>query len=358
MKILQLYLFKCFIHGFLISLAVLLSIEIFFSFTAEIKYLNDGNYSFFKLIQYILLNIPRSINIMFPYAVLIGAMLSLGAMASDLEFVSMQAAGISVSKIMFIILSQVFVLSIVFYLMSDFIVPKYTTKAEQKKNFAINKKIIFQRNGVWFKDDNAFIKIREIYSESNLKEIIIYNYNEENKLQYISYIKEADLINGKWILKGVNKTFFSTNPISKEYHKVQIKDEFINQQLINIKTQNSLSLSLSDVRKNIKYLDNNNLDTTVQTKIFWEKLFQPVSTVIMLFLAMPFIFGRYRQNNLSKRIVIGVLIGISFFIVSSILPNIGIVLGIYPFFNILLTNIMFVVIGYYLYEHHLETGLR
>ena len=358
MKILQLYLFKRFIFGFLISLAVLLSIEIFFSFTAEIKYLNSGNYSFTKLVQYILLNIPRSINIMFPYAILIGAMLSLGAMASDLEFVSMQAAGISVSKIMFIILSQAFALSIIFYSISDFIVPKYTIKAEQKKNFAINKKIIFQRNGIWFKDGNAFIKIREIYSESNLKGIIVYDYNEENQLQAISNIKEADLINGKWILKGVNKTLFSTNPISKKYHKVQIKDKFVNQQLINIKTQNSLSLSLSDVAKNIRYLNNNNLDTTVQTKIFWEKLFQPFSTVIMLFLAMPFIFGRYRQNNLSKRIVIGVLIGISFFIVYSILPNIGIVLGIYPFLNILLTNIMFVVIGYYLYAHNLEIGLR
>ena len=54
---------------------------------------------------------------MFPYAVLIGAMLSLGAMASDLEFVSMQAAGISVSKIMFTILSQVFVLSIFFVML-------------------------------------------------------------------------------------------------------------------------------------------------------------------------------------------------------------------------------------------------
>ena len=72
MKILQLYLFKRFIYGFLISLTVLLSIEIFFSFTAEIKHLNTGNYSFFKLLQYILLNIPRSINIMFPYAILIG----------------------------------------------------------------------------------------------------------------------------------------------------------------------------------------------------------------------------------------------------------------------------------------------
>ena len=134
--------------------------------------------------------------------------------------------------------------------------------------------------------------------------------------------------------------------------------KFINQQLINIKTQNALSLSLSDVGKNIRYLDNNNLDTTIQTKIFWEKIFQPVSTVIMLFLAMPFIFGRYRQNNLSKRILIGVLIGISFFIVSSILPNIGIVLGIYPFFDILLTNALFVVIGYYLYMRQLEIGLR
>ena len=236
MKILQLYLFKRFIYGFLISLTVLLSIEIFFSFTAEIKHLNTGNYSFARLVQYILLNIPRSINIMFPYAVLIGAMLSLGAMASDLEFVSMQAAGISVSKIMLTILSQVFVLSIIFYLISDFIVPKYTIKAEQNKNLAINKKIIFQRNGVWFKDDNAFIKIREIYSESDLKGIIIYDYNEENKLQSISDIRKADLINGKWILKNVTKTFFSTNPISKKYYKVQIKDEFINQQLINIKT--------------------------------------------------------------------------------------------------------------------------
>ena len=358
MKILQLYLFKCFIHGFLISLAVLLSIEIFFSFTAEIKYLNDGNYSFFKLIQYILLNIPRSINIMFPYAVLIGAMLSLGAMASDLEFVSMQAAGISVSKIMLTILSQVFVLSIIFYLISDFIVPKYTIKAEQTKNFAINKKIIFQRNGVWFKDGNALIKIREIYSESNLKGIIIYNYNEENKLQSISDIRQADLTKGKWVLKDVKRTFFSTTPISKEYHTVEIKDKFINKQLINIKTQNALSLSLSDVGKNIRYLDNNNLDTTIQTKIFWEKIFQPVSTVIMLFLAMPFIFGRYRQNTVNKRIVIGVLIGISFFIVSSILPNIGIVLGIYPFFNIFLTNILFVVMGYYSYMSQLEAGLR
>ena len=39
------YLFNRFILGFIVSLTVLASIEIFFSFTAELKHLNVGNYN-------------------------------------------------------------------------------------------------------------------------------------------------------------------------------------------------------------------------------------------------------------------------------------------------------------------------
>ena len=97
--ILYKYLFYRFMAGLSVSLLVLVSIEIFFSFTAELKYLNVGNYGIVSIIKYTILTIPKSIFIMFPYAVLIGAMLSLGAMASDMEFISMHAAGISISKI-------------------------------------------------------------------------------------------------------------------------------------------------------------------------------------------------------------------------------------------------------------------
>ena len=83
----------------------------FFSFTAELKYLNEGTYDFLAISKYITLNLPKSITIMFPYAMLIGAMLSLGAMASDHEFVAMQSAGISVSKIISLILIQSFLIS-------------------------------------------------------------------------------------------------------------------------------------------------------------------------------------------------------------------------------------------------------
>ena len=348
------YLFHRFIIGVMVSLTVLVSIEIFFSFTAELKYLNIGDYNILMVTKYVILNIPKSLEIMFPYAVLIGSMLSLGAMSSDMEFVSMQSAGISISKIITIILIQAFLLSSIFYYATDSLVPKYSSKAEMKKNFALNKKLIFNKNGVWFKDQNNFIRIKEIYSDSKLKGILMYHYDANDSLTLIKDIKYAEFINNKWHLQEIKETMINNSLITKKYIKEDYIDNLINRKLINIKTHKSSSLSLADVSQNIKYLTKNNLDSSVQKKIYWEKVFMPLSTVIMLFLSMPFIFGKHRSANLSKRLVLGLFIGIGFFIIMSILPNLGMVFGVLPFINVLLPHILFIGLGKYLLEYQLR----
>ncbi|MDA7841435.1 LPS export ABC transporter permease LptG [Gammaproteobacteria bacterium] len=351
------YLFNRFILGFIVSLIVLTSIEIFFSFTAELKHLNVGSYNALMITKYIILNIPESLEIMFPYAILIGSMLSLGAMSSDMEFVSMQSAGISISKIITIILIQAFLLSSVFYYVTDHLVPKYSNKAEMKKNFALNKKLIFNKNGVWFKDKNTFIKISQIYSDKKISGILVYSYDDDNSLSSIKNIGTADFIDNKWHLKEINETVINDSLITKKYTKTEYADILIDKKLINIKTHKPSSLSLADVSQNINYLIRNNLDPNVQKKIYWEKLFMPLSTVIMLFLSMPFIFGRHRSSNLSKRLVLGVFIGIGFFVITSILPNLGMILGIMPFISVLLPHILFLVLGKYLLDYQLKDGI-
>jgi lipopolysaccharide export system permease protein len=351
------YLFNRFILGLIVSLTVLTSIEIFFSFTAELKNLNIGNYNMIVITKYVILNIPKSLEIMFPYAVLIGSMLSLGAMSSDMEFISMQSAGISISKIITIILIQAFLLSSIFYYATDYLVPKYSNKAEMQKNFALNKKLIFNKNGVWFKDKNTFIKINEIYSDSKLSGILMYSYDDNNSLSLIKHIGRAEFIINKWHLQEINETMINNSLITKKYTKEDYTDFLIDKKLINIKTRKSASLSLADVSQNISYLTKNNLDPDIQKKIYWEKLFMPLSTVVMLFLSMPFIFGKHRSANLSKRLVLGVFIGIGFFIITSILPNLGMVLGIMPFINVLLPHILFIVLGKYLLEYQLRDGI-
>tara|TARA_B100001564_G_C20643567_1_gene673337 strand:- start:821 stop:1894 length:1074 start_codon:yes stop_codon:yes gene_type:complete len=356
--ILYRYLFTRFLIGLIVSLTVLVSIEVFFSFTAELKYLDKGNYGMSNLLKYSILSLPKSILIMFPYAVLIGAMLSLGSMAADSEFISMHASGISITKIITVILIQAFLLSTLFYTIADSVVPEYTSKAEAKKNKALNKKLIFKHNGVWFKDKNTFIKINEIYSDKNLRNIVMYKYNQDNALLSIKTIKKAKYMDNNWLLTGIEETFFDITPVKKVFLNEDITPSFIDRKLINIKTHKSESLSLLDVTRNINYLQSNGLDPNVQKKIFWEKIFKPFSTIIMLFLAMPFIFGRYRSSNISKRIVLGLFIGIIFFIVTSILPNLGMVLGLMPFINVLLPHIIFVMIGIFMLNQQLDSGLR
>ena len=355
--IIYLYLLKRFLHGLFISLVVLISIEIFFSFTAELKYLDQGDYDLMSIVEYIILSIPRSIQIMFPYAVLIGTLLSLGSMASDMEFVAMQSAGMSVKKIIYIVLFQVFIISSLFYIITDFTVPRFSSIAEKERNLALKRQTIYQKNGIWFKNGNSFIKINEIYPDNSIRGITVYDY-DNNELSFVRYIQSAKFLQDKWELVDVLSIDLTKKPISKSRKSREISDNLIDINLLSIKTDKSYSLRFKDVKKNIEYLSVNNLDASIQKKIYWDKLLKPISTVIMLFLAMPFIFGRMRATNASKRIVIGLFIGISFFIASSILPNLGILIGLNPFINAILPLIIFLYLGKFIFDFQVESGLR
>ncbi len=357
MIILNLYILKRFLLGFLISLLVLVSIEIFFSFSSEMKYLNEGNYDFSIILKYIFLSIPRSIETMFPYSILIGALLSLGAMAADMEFVAMQSAGISVRKILTIVLLQTFFISTFFYFIVDSVVPKFSSEAELLRNTALKKQSYYNKNGTWFKNKDSFIKISEIYPDNTIKGISVYTYNN-NQLSSVNYIQSATFIKGKWSLQEIIKINLNEEPISKERISNIQSDELIDIKLIDIKTDKPYSLTLKDVIRNIEYLERNNLDASIQEKIFWDKILKPIATVLMLFLAMPYIFGRMRSTNTSKRIVIGLFIGIIFFIISSILPNLGLIIGIHPLISAILPLVVFAILGQYIFRHQLESGLR
>ena len=357
MMILNFYILKRFLLGFLISLLVLVSIEIFFSFSSEMKYLNEGNYDFVIILKYIFLSIPRSIETMFPYSILIGALLSLGAMAADMEFVAMQSAGISVRKILTIVLLQTFFISTVFYFIVDTVVPKFSSEAESLRNTALKKQSYYNKNGTWFKNKDSFIKISEIYPDKTIKGISVYTY-DNNQLSSVNYIQSATFSKGKWSLQEIVKINLNEEPISKERISNMQSDELIDIKLIDIKTDKPYSLTLKDVVRNIEYLERNNLDASIQEKIFWDKILKPIATVLMLFLAMPYIFGRMRSTNTSKRIVIGLFIGIIFFIISSILPNLGLIIGFHPLISAILPLVVFAILGQYIFRHQLESGLR
>ena len=86
----------------------------------------------------------------------------------------------------------------------------------------------------------------------------------------------------------------------------------------------TVGLSIFLVILEAMWLKTKDRDYYVLTR-FWSKLFLPVSTGLMVFLAVPFVFGSLRSVAISQRLLSGILVGITFFLLSEGFTRMGVV---------------------------------
>ncbi len=71
-------------------------------------------------------------------------------------------------------------------------------------------------------------------------------------------------------------------------------------------------MSSNDLRAYLNFLDENKLEGRVERMIFWQKQFAPLTIIVMCLLALPFVLGSQRQGDTGQRLLIGILLGLSF----------------------------------------------
>lgn len=54
----------------------------------------------------------------------------------------------------------------------------------------------------------------------------------------------------------------------------------------------------------------------------WQKLLQPITVMVMVFLAVPFVFAEIRSTAVSKRLVLSIIVGISYFLLDKVFVSI------------------------------------
>jgi lipopolysaccharide export system permease protein len=84
-------------------------------------------------------------------------------------------------------------------------------------------------------------------------------------------------------------------------------------------------MSLPKLVRFSRYLQQNGLQAREYTFNFWKRLFQPLASIVMIFLAIPFVLGAMRTSSLGLRMVVGVLVGFGFFIMNAMLGQLCVV---------------------------------
>ncbi len=346
MKILDRYLWSSTIQGILIAWLALVMLDTFFAFINEAGKTN-ALYTTSQAIVYLIYTLPSSLYEFFPTSVLIGTLLGLGNLAANSEFIAMRAAGVSIGNIVFSIVKLGALLAIGIFVIGEWLVPASDLHARNFKAQLKNKNIVLvDDSGLWVKEKRSIIKIDKVLSNKHVSDVSIYSFKEDHSgLETLTTVKNAKANNDNWDFHQINTTTFKDNHVVKTSDQLKTSIEFIDQKVLDVANTDPNQLSSSSLSKIIEYQKENAIKTDKYELIYWKRFSIPLSTLVMLILAMPFLFGSNRGGGSGQRIFIGIIVGIVFYLANRTANEIGVVYGISPMLSAFLPSLIFLGIG-------------
>jgi lipopolysaccharide export system permease protein len=178
----------------------------------------------------------------------------------------------------------------------------------------------------------VFINIRQIEYLDTLGDITIYQTDESSELRSASHAGRASYDNGQWHLKKIRETRFNGKEARAEKKEAADWSSVLAPDLLNAFVLQPENLPAQELARYITYLQENGQQSPVVELAFWSRIANPLLTLIMLMVAVPFVLGAGGRNGMGtgQRIVIGVVIGLGFYLFDKMFGHIGLIYELNP----------------------------
>jgi len=348
MRILDAYIGRVIASTTFITLAVFVSVSGIIKFVEQMGDVGRGDYDLAHAALYVLYAIPRDIEIFFPMAALIGGLIGIGMLASNSELVVMQAAGLSKLDIIRSVMKTASVLVVISMCVGEWLAPVGESMAREIRAQAISGgSLISSDSGVWAKDGDYFVHIKEVEDQNTLKQVQIYRFNEKLQLESWLSADTAQFKGDAWQLNHVVDTFITEQQVTKKRLMSMDWASSLTPEKLGVVTVKPESLSITGLMSYLDYLAANQQDQSRYQLAFWRKLMQPVTVAVMLLVALSFIFGPLRSVSMGARIMMGVLTGLLFYIVNQAMGSISLVYQLPAILGAVMPSVIFVAVATY-----------
>ncbi|MCP4412613.1 MAG: LPS export ABC transporter permease LptG [Gammaproteobacteria bacterium] len=326
MKVIDRYIVRTVIRDTLGVLIALILLTSLFTFIDESDDIGRGDYQLADALYFIILQVPARIYEFFPVSALIGGLIGIGQLASHSEIIVMRASGISLKAISVAVLKGTISLMILVFLIGEFVSPTSSQLARQMQTSLISGgNLVKSSHGVWVKEDNNYVHIRIILPDGQLEGITRFQFLDK-QLQTMLFAQTGRYQDdGKWLLKGVQQTFISTDSVSSTMADFMYWETKLSPDKLGVVSLKPEDLNLQGLKDYNKYLIENGLDARRYQLAYWKKILQPLAVAVMMFLALSFISGPLRTVTIGARVVMGILVGFLFNMLSKVFGPVSLV---------------------------------
>ena len=326
-------------------MAVLLALFTFVNFLDQLGSLGKGNYGLPEAIEFVILTIPRLLYELFPMAALLGTIIGLSLLANDSELIVMRASGVSMVQITTAALKMGGLFVMFAVLVGEVISPFSETKAQRGRAEALQQNIQQQSNfGLWMRDIQTYVNVGEVLPDLTLLRIKVFEFDPDKRLRSMVTADDGIFQDDYWLINNVKQTLIDpqgqTETLATPSAQWQSR---VTPQILSVFLIQPDQLSFWQLSRYIKHLAANQQKTDPFELAFWGKIMLPLSTAVMVVLAIPFVFTNIRSGGLGRSLFIGIMLGLGYYAANKGFGYVVLANGISPFLGATLPVITFLL---------------
>ena len=332
MNILDRYLYRTVLVYTAMAMGVLLTLGALFLFISQQSDIGVGSYSAADAFIFTLLNLPQSAFELLPIGAMIGALMGLGNLASGSELVVTRASGVSVWRIAWPVGLAGLTLSLLMYGIGEYAAPPMAQFAKREKTTNKLADVSFAgSSSAWVKDGNLILRVQTGEVDRAFGGVSLFQLEGPTKLRSIQRAERISVADpGRWSLHNVATTRFASDHVESELVSGIMMQSSVNPEFLGLAATDPQMLTLRGLASYIDHLRRNSLETAPYEIGYWSRIARLFAVIVVTLLALPFVFGPLRTTGAGTRTVIGVLLGVVFFLITRTIENGGQLFGLNP----------------------------
>ena len=308
--------------------AVLVGLDLVLAMVDELRSVGQGRYDFLSAVTYIAHTLPRRAYMMFPTAAVIGSLMGLGQLAASSELTALRALGVSRKRLSLSVALPLLVLTGLMMVNAQTLGPWAQRSADMMKSAArSNDMIVAQYSGLWAREGDTFLNAQAGQERGDekdrwleLNDVRLFEFSGEGRLESIAHARAAEHRSTGWLLRDVRRTYFEERSVTQ----VDVAEEHWESNLDSAALAANASniwrpryMSSADLRQGIDYRKRNQLDASEFEEYYWGHWFYPLNVLALCLAAIPFAFGSLRSGGLGRRLFIGVVFALGFWLLQT-----------------------------------------
>jgi lipopolysaccharide export system permease protein len=293
--------------------------------------------------------LPSQLYALLPMLGFLAALLGLGRLSSQNELIAIRAAGYSRWQITWSVMQA----SILVIILITWIGERYSyhwmDMANSLKNHAMQQKPKAKEPGhFWVRGNHAFIYVEKAIDAHTLKNVTVFHFNDQSQVTQMIHADIAHAKKSSWQLDKVSATQLGKKHVTLTTASTQQLAMDFKPSYLEASNQDPSQLSIQHLWHVMLYRWDHHLSPNQLSFAFWLRVFQPLNTLLMIWLGIPFVFGSLRHATMGYRIIVGIMLGFGLYMLNQVIGPLCMLYQWPPLIAAIIPSLLLLAFGIYL----------